>query len=201
MKNSRFSAVYLAALIIGAILIIANGSDHLYQGIVITIGVLVLVTSGYMLISSFARRNRPDLTGVQHPWYLYVAGVAGLAFGIWLLCMPGFFIGAAVYTFGVMMVIVGFLQVLFIYAGKRKATMSGWWYLIPWLVIAAGFVVIFIGPAKLGKVANIITGVALAVYGVNGLLSVGTSSVKNRRIDREEAREQSASVSASEEKE
>lgn len=201
MKNSRFSAVYLAALIIGAILIIANGSDHLYQGIVITIGVLVLVTSGYMLISSFARRNRPDLTGVQHPWYLYVAGVAGLAFGIWMLCMPGFFIGAAVYTFGVMMVIVGFLQVLFIYAGKRKATMSGWWYLIPWLVIAAGFVVIFIGPAKLGKVANIITGVALAVYGVNGLLSVGTSSVKNRRIDREEAREQSASVSASEEKE
>ncbi len=188
MKNSNFSVLYLAALIIGIILIVANSSDHLYQGIVVTIGVLVLLTSGYMLISSFVRRNRPDITGVSHPWYLYVAGIAGLAFGIWLLCMPGFFVGAAVYTFGVVMVVVGFLQVLFIYAGKRRATMSAMWYIIPWLVIAAGFVVIFVGPAKLGQAANIITGIALAVYGLNGLLSVGSSSVKNRRIDREEAR-------------
>ena len=198
MKNSNYSAVYIAALIIGAILVLANGSDHLYQGIVITIGVLVLATSGYMLISAFVRRNRPDLTGVNHPWYLYVAGAAGLSFGIWLLCMPGFFIGAAVYTFGVVMVIVGFLQVLFIYAGKKRATMSGWWYITPWLVIAAGFVVIFIGPAKLGTAANIITGVALVIYGINGLLSVGTSTVKNKRIDREEAREASMTAKTEE---
>lgn len=193
MKNSNFSVVYLAALIIGAILVLANGSGHLYHGIVITIGVVVLLTSGYMLISAFVRRNRPDLTGISHPWYIYVAGIAGLAFGIWLLSMPGFFIGATVYTFGVLMVIVGFLQVLFIYAGKRNAHMSAAWYIIPWLVIAAGFVVIFIGPVKLGQAANIITGVALAIYGVNGLLSVGSSVLKNKRIDKAAARESAES--------
>ena len=87
------------------------------------------------------------------------------------------------------MVIVGFLQVLFIYAGKRQATMSGWWYLTPWLVIAAGFVVIFMGPARLGKIANVVTGIALVIYGLNGLLSMGSSSLKNHKIDKLERKE------------
>lgn len=193
MKNSNFSAVYIAALVIGAILVLANSSDSLYQTIVIIVGVLFLLTSGYMLLSAFLRKDKTQADGTvihtSRPWYLYVVAAAGIALGIWLLCMPGFFVGAIVYTFGVLMVIVGFLQVLFIYAGKRQATMSGWWYLTPWLVIAAGFVVIFMGPARLGKIANVVTGIALVIYGLNGLLSMGSSSLKNHKIDKLERKE------------
>lgn len=184
MKNSNFLIVYLTALVVGAILILANSYSHLYQGIVVTIGILFLVTSAYMLISAFIRRKDPEGNRLSRPWYLFVVALAGLAFGIWLLCMPGFFIGAAVYTFGVALVIVGFLQVIFIYAGKRRADMAGWWYIVPWLVVAGGFVIIFVGPSRLSHIANIIAGVMLVVYAVNGIFSVASSGLKNHKLDR-----------------
>ena len=65
MKNSNFSAVYIAALVIGAILVLANSSDSLYQTIVIIVGVLFLLTSGYMLLSAFLRKDKTHIAACK----------------------------------------------------------------------------------------------------------------------------------------
>ena len=185
MKKSASLITYLAACVIGIILLALHEQVDLFKGIVIAMGVLITVPSAIMFFAAFASKRNSDGTITYPAWYSIVVACAGLVLGIWMLVMPSFFEGAMIYTLGVVLILVGVAQVVFIYNASRPFGANPLWYCIPILVTAGGFIIIFIGPDPVNSWATITTGILLIVYAVNGLASFGRECKveKERRLE------------------
>ena len=173
MKKSASVVTYLAALVIGIILLSLHETQFLLKGVVVAMGILIVVPSALMLITSFIGRKDKYGNRSFPAWYSVIVAIAGLVLGVWMLCMPGFFEAAMVYTLGVVLILVGAAQIMFVFMASRPFGANIWWYCIPILVIAGGFIVCFLGPQGVNTWATLTTGILLIVYSVNGLASVG----------------------------
>lgn len=173
MKKTASLVTYIAACVIGIILLALHEQVQLFKGIVIAMGVLITVPSAIMFISSFFSKKNPDGTITMPSWYSIVVACAGLVLGIWMLVMPSFFELAMIYTLGVILILVGLAQIVFFYNASRPYGANPLWYCIPVLAIAGGFIVIFIGPQGVNTWATIVTGIILIVYAVNGMAAWG----------------------------
>lgn len=183
MKKPASLITYVAALVIGIILLCFHGSEGLSNALMSAIGILITVPSGLMLISFFVGRRRTDSAPA---WYTVIVALAGLVLGIWMLCMPGFFIGATVYTLGVILILVGAAGVAFIMNAAKPYGANPLWYIVPFLALAGGFIIMFIGPQDVLEWAYITTGIILIVYAVNGIASVGRECKIKKEIKDEE---------------
>lgn len=181
MKKTASLITYISACVIGIILLALHEQVELFKGIVIAMGVLITVPSAIMFFASFASKKNPDGTITYPAWYSIVVACAGLVLGIWMLVMPSFFEFAMVYTLGVILVLVGMAQIVFVFNASRPFGANPLWYCVPVLTIAGGFIVIFIGPKGVNTWATIVTGIILIVYAVNGIASLG----KECKVDRE----------------
>lgn len=174
MKKESGIITYLSALVIGILLLCFHEKTNLFEGIVIAMGILITIPSALMLINSFIYKK--DAEGVKHypVWYTSLVAVAGLVLGIWMLVMPSFFVGVAVYTLGVVLILTGLAQIIFLASGsKAYGGVIGWWYAVPVLVITGGFIICFMGPNLIESTASIVTGILLIVYAFNGVASLG----------------------------
>ena len=173
MKKSASLITYISACVIGIILLALHEQVELLKGIVIAMGVLITIPSAIMFFASFKAKKNPDGTLTYPAWYSIVVACAGLVLGIWMLVMPGFFEAAMVYTLGVVLILVGVAQMVFIYNASRPFGPNPLWYCVPILAIAGGFIIIFLGTRGTNVWATITTGVILIVYAVNGIASLG----------------------------
>ncbi|MCH5214043.1 MAG: DUF308 domain-containing protein [Muribaculaceae bacterium] len=180
MKKSASLITYLSALVIGIILLALHEQVNLLKGIVIAIGVLITVPSAIMFLSPFFSRKNSEGLGYAS-WLTVLVAAAGLVLGIWMLVMPSFFETAMIYTLGVILILVGAAQVVFIFNASRPYGANPLWYCVPVLVIAGGFIVLFIGPKGVNSWATITTGILLIVYSANGLSALG----RECKVDRE----------------
>lgn len=184
MKKTSSLITYLASLVIGIILLALHEQVSLMKGVVIAMGILITVPSAIMFFASFFRGKRNSDGTLTYPaWYSIVVACAGLVLGIWMLVMPGFFESAIVYTLGVVLILVGAAQLVYVYLASRPFGANPLWYCIPILVIAGGFIVFFIGPKEVNTWATITTGILLIVNAVNGLASVG----REYKVDKQRA--------------
>lgn len=173
MKNFTGILTYVAALVIGIILLVFHAEAALLKGIIIAIGALVAVPSAVMLARAFIPRKMEDGEKITPPWYGTVAAVAGLAFGVWMLCAPSFFINFTVYTLGIVVILAGIYGVVYIVQVSRPHHPKLGWYTVPSVMMAAGVLMIIFGAQLLGSAANIIAGILLIIYGVNGFGAMG----------------------------
>lgn len=185
MKKQASLITYVAALVIGIILLVLNEKVELLNGVVIAMGVVITVPSALLLISTFI--GKKDAAGVRtYPaWYTVVVSLAGLVLGIWMLCMPTFFRDITVYTLGVGLVLVGIAQILFIGNASRPYGTNPWWYIVPILAVTGGLIICFIGPKDVNTWAVLTTGVLLIVYAVNGIAALGRESKEHKEIEAE----------------
>lgn len=185
MKKQSSIITYISALVIGILLLCFHEQAGLFTGIVIAIGVLITVPSALMLISSFITKPNPDSVRQFPVWSTVVVACAGLVLGIWMLVMPTFFINVTVYTLGVILILVGIAQI--VYIANVASPLGGaniWWYAVPVLVIAGGFIICFLGPKVVDQVATLVTGILLIVYSVNGIGSLGRESKVKKELER-----------------
>lgn len=185
MKKPASLITYVASLVIGIILLCFHGSEGLTNAIIRAMGILITVPSGLMFISFFFGKN--DRT---QAWYSVIVSCAGLVLGIWMLCMPQFFINVTVYTLGVILILVGAAQIAFIALASRPYGANVWWYCIPILAVAGGLIICFIGPKQTIDWAYLATGIILIVDGVNGIASLGRECRNERELRIEEKREE-----------
>lgn len=185
MKKQASLITYVAALVIGIILLVLNEKVDLLKGVVIAMGVAVTVPSALLLISTFV--GKKDANGVRtYPaWYTVIVSLAGLVLGIWMLCMPTFFVTITVYTLGVGLVLVGIAQILFIANAARPFGPNVWWYCVPVLAVTGGLIICFIGPKPVNDWAVLTTGIILVVYAVNGVAALGREGKANHEIEAE----------------
>ncbi|MDE6272464.1 MAG: DUF308 domain-containing protein [Muribaculaceae bacterium] len=183
MKGRNYVITYVSALIIGILLLIYHDRAELYNTVVIAIGFLIAVPSLVLVlmelfrnkskIESAADTRMMKTQKVAANWATVIAGIAGLALGIWMLCSPGFFIKAIIYTLGAILVLVGVVQIVAIYSASKPLKPIMLWFIIPVLTLIAGAVVIILGPEKVSAAAGLIAGISLVVYAANGFASAG----------------------------
>ena len=158
MKNSNYVIAYISALVTGILLLIFHGKDSLYNSVVIVIGVLIAIPSLVLLFSELFSKTPSgpghNLAGILK-WTSVVASLVGLAFGIWMICSPAFFVKAIIYTLGAILVIVGILQMVCIYQAARPLHPAAAWFIIPGLALAAGVVIILLGADKVSSYAGL----------------------------------------------
>lgn len=182
MKKPSSLITYLASLVIGIILLCFNNRAELSTVIVRTIGILITVPSALMFIGFFIGRSNSDRMKAP-AWYTILVACAGLVLGIWMLCMPLFFSDVAVYTLGVVLILVGIAQIVFIHLASKGVGANIWWYCLPVVVIAGGFIICFIGPKSTESWLYIVTGILLIANALNGIASMGREAKIAHELD------------------
>ena len=175
MKSRNYVITYLSALAIGILLLIFHQQSAIYQTIVIVIGALIAVPSLVLLLTMLLRR-KPEVstTGTSAVRVASeVASAAGIAFGIWMMCSPQFFVTAIIYTLGAILILVGVAQMTCVYEAARPLRPAIGWFIVPVLTLLAGVVIIILGPDKVASAAGLVTGIVLVVYAANGFASAG----------------------------
>ena len=175
MKSRNYVITYLSALAIGILLLIFHQQSAIYQTIVIVIGALIAVPSLVLLLTMLLRR-KPEVstTGTSAVRVASeVASAAGIAFGIWMMCSPQFFVTAIIYTLGAILILVGVAQMTYVYEAARPLRPAIGWFIVPVLTLLAGVVIIILGPDKVASAAGLVTGIVLVVYAANGFASAG----------------------------
>ena len=189
MKNTQYLVSYIFTLIIGVLLLVYSRQTNIFEIIVVVIGICFIIPSLVGLYMGFAGKKQTDGSRKSRPWYIGTSAIAGLVGGVLLVAMPGFFVHYLIYTFGVILVVAGIIQILFLSAeGRDIGGMPTAWFIMPWIIVATGIAIIIIGPEKLADAATIVTGIALTLYSINGLLSASAHKLTTRRMARSVAK-------------
>lgn len=175
LQSSVFRAV--CAIVVGALLIMYP--DNTVTGITIAIGVLFLV-SGVISVLTYihARRNVSEykiydtegrlISGQQSTFP--IVGVGSIILGFILALTPTTFVSALMYIIGIMLVLGALNQYIALIAGRRYGRISVWYWIMPTLILLAGLYVM-IKPIAPLKMAMLILGWCMLVYGVVELIN------------------------------
>lgn len=197
MKTKPYLLTYLSTLIAGILLLVFTGQTDIFRWIVIIIGILLAVPSLWLIISSsIGRRGSAKPKGADieqdveqdveqaasrgRSIFVTICGICGLVFGVILLCMSNFFAHYIVYTLGVLLIICGLAQIVYMAAISALMGINRWFYLMPWLTLIAGVVVIFLGPDGVGSIITWLAGVLLVAYSFNGFVQMAISGRQKR---------------------
>lgn len=175
LQSSVFRAV--CAIVVGALLIMYP--DNTVTGITIAIGVLFLV-SGVISVLTYihARRNVSEykiydaegrLISGQQPTFPIV-GVGSIILGFILALTPTTFVSALMYIIGIMLVLGALNQYIALIAGRRYGRIGVWYWVMPTLILLSGLYVM-IKPIAPLKMAMLILGWCMLVYGVVELIN------------------------------
>ena len=157
---------------------------------VLIIGALIALPSLILLIMELMRKRPAEKAGYAETlkWSSVVAAVAGLAFGIWMLINPAFFVKAIIYTLGAILILVGLIQIISIYYASRPLRPAIGWFIVPILTLLAGCVIEFLGADKVASYAGLVTGIMLVIYAANGLASAGREAKESADVKQLEAK-------------
>lgn len=186
MLKTSYLYYYIAALLAGIALVVFNSTTSIYQIIIFTIGALVFLTSGLMLLTTIFPGKKAKKAGMKPSPFVWGSVAGGIIFGVLLMVMPGFFVDYLIYTFGILLIICGIMQITTISGGMRHLGISGWFLAMPIIAVMLGLVIIISGSQAAQSLIMILTGIALACYGINGIIDyVRRVSLKNKGITRE----------------
>lgn len=73
---------------------------------------------------------------------LVTVGAAAILLGAWLLLSPGFFLSLLMLVLGVLLLAMGFYQLVVLLAVQRSLHLSFYMYIVPLLLLAMGVLVV-----------------------------------------------------------
>lgn len=183
MKKATYFVSYVAALVIGVLLLVFSHQNLVSEipstlrGVVVAGGIMFTVAGAIMLM--YSMRPKYDAEGVpaNRPWYQTAMSIATIFWGILLITLSGTFTYTLAVTLGVSLVLAGLAQIIWIVDNSRPYGAAGWWYVIPACVIGAGIIDVTLvnDYANLGQsnaTASIVSGILLLALGVNGFISL-----------------------------
>ena len=186
MKNTSFLWSYILAFAGGAALVIFHSHVNLFETIVFIIGALFLLSSAFMLYGIFFPDKKTRNAGLKPNPAIWGPVTGGAIFGILLMVIPGFFVKYLIYTFGVLLIVCGLIQISGVSSGMRHDGTSAWFLAVPMISIVTGAIVIFAGPDQIQNIILLLTGIMLMVYGINGITDIimrrklGSTKIANK---------------------
>lgn len=206
MKKVIYFITYLAILAAGIFLLIFSSQAALenqpsLRALIVAGGIIFVVPGLAQLIANLRPYRNKYGVIVPRPWYGTAMGIAALIWGVFMLCMPGGFLGNLNITLGVSLILASLAQITFIIKGRKTNGAPLWLYIIPLLTICTGVITLllkedFQNPGHDKVVGCIITGLSLIVLAVNGFLAL-----PRRKFTAEELAEKSKKIAEKEAKE
>ncbi|MCM1036263.1 MAG: DUF308 domain-containing protein [Bacteroides sp.] len=167
MKGRNLFLIGLLVLVAGVVLIILHKAVTT-TGIVITGGVLFIL-AGLLNMAVFlgAKPETKAQRGMFSAVFSWVSSAAAVILGLAMLIFEPTFAALVAFMFGVLIAFGALYQFFLLAYGCRPARLPGWLYVIP-TALAAGAVYLFIARDETltGDMVLLITGVALAVFGL-----------------------------------
>lgn len=173
MKGKNLFIMALIMVLAGIILIISCSTLASVK-IVIAAGIIfILAGVGNMIFFLRPRdaegKPRAGALGSAIGW---VASVAAIVLGICMLLFQATFIPMVSLLFAVLLLFAAVFQVCLLIFGARPAKLSPWFFLLPMLLFGAA-VFIYLqrpGESAADHTIMLVTGIALAVFGVFSVL-------------------------------
>lgn len=170
-------------LVTGIILIILHDRVNIIGGIVTIIGILFILPSLYNLIMLFIHAA-DETTRQKTRMSSLVSSIGALCLGICMVSAPDFFVGALVYIFAGLLVLVGVYQCLLTAYASQPLKAPWWMYLLPSLTAIAGIVLLVTDIHTIESLVVLITGISFTAVALNSLLVyIGIRSVTHRNCD------------------
>lgn len=198
MRKVIYAIVYLAALIIGSVLLIFNhqaveDAQPVLHPIVIAAGIIFVIPGLFLLIASLIPHKDSNGVVVSRPWISTVMGILTLIWGVLILCMPNGFLGHFNITLGVSLILAGLAQIIWIIKGRKVNGAPIWLYIVPLLTIAAGVWILILkadyqNPGKEVIQGCVIAGITLIVWAINGFGSLPRRKKTLKDIEKETKR-------------
>lgn len=174
MKNLNYSFLRaICALVVGLVLTMFPAEAGNY--LVITIGIVFMIPSIFSIVGYF---TLPVGFKLRFP----VEAVGGLLFGLWLMIMPSFFADLLTYLLGFILLMGGVQQIAALMAARHWIHVPFKFYIIPVLILLAGFFALF-NPTGVRDTAFTIIGIAGLVYAVSELINWFSFTRKKPRED------------------
>lgn len=170
MNSKHFIYTYLFTLIGGVLLIILHQRQDLFNAIAIILGVCFLVVGVLSLVSSVFVSNKAKQVGMKRSPTAIIVSVASLILGLLMIIVPGFFVKYLVYTFGLLLLLCGMVQLYNFIPGMRAISLSWIFLIVPSLSILAGVLVFVMGADQVLNILALVTGIVLTVYSINGFV-------------------------------
>ena len=171
--NGKSWLSIVATAIAGVLLIVFFNHGEILSWIVVVFGVCLIVPAVYNIVLAM-RSPKPTDSGVEERGgsrgATIVASLAAIALGIWMLCSPGFFVGLIVYLFGAGLLIYGIYEMVWAGWLARPFRMPLIFYLVPFLMIVGGVVILCTSVRTMNNVMMLITGILLLCIAINSML-------------------------------
>ena len=162
MKKTSYSLLRtVCAFLVGLVLFLYPEEAGNY--LVVTLGIIFLIPSGFSLIIFMASSER---TMSHFP----ILGIGSFLFGLWLIIMPVFFADFLIYILGFILAVGGIQQVALLIASRRRISVAWGFYVVPILILLAGLVALF-NPTETRSTIFIFIGISCMVYAVSELLN------------------------------
>lgn len=174
MKAMNYSVIRgICAALVGVLLVAWPETAILY--LVIAIGALFLVP-GLVSVVGYLMKGRQ--MGMPFP----LVSIGSLLFGLWLMVMPGFFVGILMYVLGALLVFAGISQMVTLMNARSRTIVSFVYFVVPVLILLAGIVVL-LNPFAAATVPFIILGVSCIVYGISDIINIIRFRKKDTRVE------------------
>lgn len=146
--------------------------------VVSIVGALLLMVAAVNAVAMI--RQQRTATASKLPTGSIIASATTAIVGLWMLITPDSLTNLIIYVIAAIMVIVGCSQLYGLHFGNRGIKLSPMLDILPALVAISGLVVFFIGADDIKSSLLLLSGIALIVGGVGGLLQSSAESAYRR---------------------
>ena len=172
--NKSFIFTYILTLIGGLLLAVFNSHANIFEFIIIIIGILFLIPGIFTIIGSILSIRLSDKRLQTLNWLALIPSFGGVIFGSILMIMPNIFKNYLIITFGILLVVFGFIQLFNFLSGMRQLKISALYLIVPSLTLLCGAFILILGPEKIESIVTLATGIVLICYSINGLIAYYT---------------------------
>ena len=174
MKPQSTLSMNLLIVIAGIILIILHNDFDVVQALIVVIGIVFIIPSALQIAGTLFhnRKNEAPVTTSQQ-WAqagTLILSFCALALGLCMVIAPMMFETAIIYLLAILLIIGGIYRIFMVNFAYSEIKLPAWIYIIPILMIIAGFVIIITDVSRLNKIVILITGIGLVLLGINSFI-------------------------------
>lgn len=167
---------YIFCLAAGVLLTVFSNRVNVLDWVVTVFGILFLIPS---LVSVVSLCIPPKDPTISRSWFLMIPSVAGLILGVLMISIPNLFVSMLTWFFAIILIVFGVYQIAAEISSERLYQTSKLLLIMPIIITVSGVIIICMGPQRIQETAALITGIALLVYSINGL--VGFLHLQSRK--------------------
>lgn len=175
MSKKVYILTPIIMLAVGIALIILHQRADVLSWVVILLGVMFIVPSLFNIIWTWIhyRRMKANAGGAYIDGSM-VVNLGALALGIVMVAIPDVLVGFIVYLFAAVLALYGIYTIVVMSRLARPGALFWPFYIVPVLMIAAGIVLAFTPVKTISSIVVLITGIALALSGLNCLVQAAS---------------------------